>query len=108
MHNWPPWAEGNLDHHAGCLLSACADDLLGGPQVGWFKSAAISPPQCVDACGIGGVSFACPSTTLSELRMGMCGALGAAFLNGAISPLGHSPKENPVMCRLSLVFRFFL
>ena len=88
MHNWPPRAEGNLDHHAGSLLSACADDLLGAAQVGWFKSAAISPPQCVDTRGVGGVALARPSTTRSQWRMVRGGALGAASSDGAISRLG--------------------
>jgi len=88
MHSRPAWAEGNLDQHASGLLSARADDVLGAAQVRWFKSAAVSHPQCVDARGVGGIALARSSTTWGRWRMAGRGTLGAPPRNGAIGRMG--------------------
>ena len=88
MCSRPARAEGNLDQHASGLLSARADDVLGAAQVRWFKSAAVSHPQCVDARRIGGVALAGPSTTRGKWRMAGRGTVGTASRDGAISRLG--------------------
>src|SRR2546425_1471883 len=103
MRDWTARAKGDLDEHAGGLLSAGTDDVLGLAQVRRVSSVALPCPQRAHARGLGGITLAGAPTLGSSRGMARSSALGAATGDDPVGCLGDGAEKYAVWLLLPVV-----